>query len=237
MKTSTFLLIAVVFTFVIALTVYNFTLRASYLKGDYKNPFYGLMYTEIPTASKVKIESSNGFQLRIIKGQKDGIYFSERAKGHFTFTVKQNSLQLGLTEESKSKGFIIYSDDLILVRSALNELQLSPYYNSENNSHDYPTGRVNISGFVQPAMHIETGTGSIVSLDSLQIGELTVRIGHEEGGKGGLTIEQGKYKSAQFNVLGKSSLQLFNPEIIKTSYNLSKAASVTLNGKALNDIK
>jgi hypothetical protein len=237
MKTSTFLIISVIAIFMISLTAYNFTLKASYLKGDYKNPFYGLSFTPLNQTTSLRVNSANNFQIQIIRGKKDGIYFSERAKGHYLYKVENNVLTLDLTPESRKNGFMIYNDDIIIIASKLDTMLLRPNYDSnEFNPYDL-TGRVEIRGFTQKSMQLDLGTGSIVSLDSLEIGSLKALIGSTSDKPSELNLQSGKYDAAVFDIPGKGAIKLLNSDIVKTEYRLSKEATVTLNGKALKSFK
>ena len=237
MKTSTILIISVIIIFLISLTAYNITLRASYLNGDYKNPFYGLKCTPLNPVKDLKIESSNSFQIRVIKGEKNAIYFSERADGHYIYRLDKELLSIDLSPESKKKNFTIYSDDIIVVLSKLESLTLKPDYSSKDGNTNNLSGRIDINGFNQDAMYLNLGTGSIVSLDSLGIEKLTALVGTAGDKPAELSLKAGKYQSARFEILGKGMLELLDADIVRTEYHLSNSASVKLNGQALKDIK
>lgn len=237
MKTSTMLLIASVAIILISLTAYNFTLRASYLNGDYKNPYYGLTFNPLREINGLHLASANSFQLRIIQGKKQGMYVSERVKGRFTYQIVDGKIRMDLTKNSRDGGFNIYEDDLILVLSRLDTLELEPYYKTKEGQDRYLSGRISIKGFNQEGMFLNLGTGSMVSMDSLKIGKLRALVGNEGAGLSKLSIREGVYQSVFFDVPGAGSLELLNPEITKSVYSLSKNASVTLNGKALKNIR
>jgi hypothetical protein len=237
MKTSTILLISAIVIIMISLTAYNFTLRASYLNGDYKNPYYGLAFNPVKKISNLHVGSANNFQLRIIQGEKQGLYVSERANGRFTYKLIKDKMLIDLTEDAKKDDFMIYEDDLILVLSKLDTLDLAPYYKTKEEQGRYLSGRINIKGFIQEEMVLNIGPGSIVSMDSLKVGKLKAVIGNEGDGRSELSVHQGIYQSAVFEIPGAGSLELLNPEITKSEYSLSKNASVTLNGKALKNMR
>ena len=237
MKTSTILLVCAVVIIVTSLTAYNFTLRASFLSGDYKNPYYGLSFNPVKQISSVRLSSSNNFQLQVVQGKKEGLYFSDRVKGRFVFSTVGNRILIDLTEESKKSGFTVYGDDMILVLSRMDSLILKPYFKVGDEQQRHLSGSINVKGFAQPSMTLDLGTGSAVSMDSLKIENLRALIGNNGDGPSELALYQGVYGAAIFDIPGKGTLQLLNPEITKSEYRLSKTASVTLNGRALKHMQ
>jgi hypothetical protein len=53
----------------ISLTAYNFTLRASYLNGDYKNPYYGLAFNPVKKISNLHVGSATIFNSALFRGK------------------------------------------------------------------------------------------------------------------------------------------------------------------------
>lgn len=238
MKNSTIMIISAIAIILISLTAYNFNLRASYRNGDYKNPFYGLDYNAIGNTSKVELNCSNNIQCQIRQGKKNGIYLSERAKGKVCWSIENGILKINLTDAAKKSDFMVYNDDMIIVLPSLEHFGAKPYFSSEAAEQvGRLYGKVTISGFKQDLMAVDLGAFSSVVLDSLYVGKLSASIGLKGKKHSRLSLNSGTFGTAVFGIPGGGSLELFDPQITKTEYHISRQATVILNGKPLQAIE
>ncbi|CAH0264608.1 MULTISPECIES: hypothetical protein [unclassified Pedobacter] len=238
MKNSNIMIISAIAIILISLTVYNFTLRASYRNGDYKNPFYGLNYNPVNSVSQIELNSSNKIACYIRQGKKSGIYLSDRAKDKVIWSVGQDGLKIDLTDEAKRADFVVYDDDLVIVLNNLVRISTKPYFRTgEKWEQGRLFGHIGISGFREDSMDIDLGASSSAVLDSISVGRLNASIGEQGKGVSSLQLHAGIFDKAVFKIPGAGKLELLDPQITKSEYHLSNAATVSLNGKSLQIIK
>jgi len=238
MKNSNIMIISAIAIILISLTVYNFTLKASYRNGDYKNPFYGLSYNQIKKVSKIELDCSNKITCYIRQGKNSGIYLSARAKDKVIWSVEQGSLKIDLSDEAKRVDFMVYNDDLVIVLNNLERISTKPYFRTgEKWEHARLSGQIGISGFRQDSMDVDLGISSSAVLDSISVGSLHALIGVHGKGVSSLQLHSGTFGKAVFKIPGSGKLELLDPKITKSEYHLSNEATVTLNGKSLRIIE
>ncbi|MGA9652147.1 hypothetical protein, partial [Pedobacter sp.] len=105
---------------------------------------------------------------------------------------------------------MIYNDDIIIILSKLDTMLLRPNYESNDLNPYNLTGAMEIKGFTQKSMQLDLGTGSMVSLDSLKIGNLNALIGSASDKPSELNLQSGKYDAAVFDIPGKGTIKLIN---------------------------
>lgn len=239
MKTSTMFIIAAVVATFIGLTAYNFSLKASFLKGDYKNPYYGLTFNAVKDVNEVELQSANRMTIRIEKGKTPGLWLRDRLKGNLVWTKNGNTIKIDLTKTAKDDGFQIWDNELILIMPSTVKLTSRAYHkDKEEEKRPNSSGRINISGFQQDAMELDLGKYTNAFLDKLKVGKLNAMIGNKDKGNASLVITSAnQIGTAAFDIPGEGSLDLMDPNITKTQYSISDKATVSLNGKALQAIK
>lgn len=232
------MIISAIAIILISLTVYNFTLKASYRNGDYKNPFYGLSYNPIKNVSQIELNSSNKIACDIRQGKKSGIYLSTRAKDKVIWSVEKEGLKIDLTDEAKRADFVVYDDDLVIVLNNLERISAKPYFRTgEKWEQGRLFGHIGISGFRQDSIDVDLGISSSAVLDSISVGNLNASIGAHGKGVSSLQLHSGTFGKAVFKIPGSGKLELLDPKITKSEYHLSNEATVSLNGKSLRIIE
>lgn len=239
MKTSTMFIIAAVVATFIGLTAYNFSLKASFLKGDYKNPYYGLTFNQVQDVNRVELLSANRITIRIQQGKTAGLWLRDRLKGNLVWTKNGNTIKIDLTKEAKDNGFQIWDNELILVMPNTVKLTSRAYHkDKEEEKRANISGSINISGFQQDSMQLDLGRYTRTFLDKLKVNKLNALIGNKEQGNASLVLSSAnQINTAAFDIPGSGSLDLMDPNITKTHYTISDQATVSLNGKALQAIK
>jgi len=239
MKTSTMFIVAAVVATFIGLTAYNFTLKASFLKGDYKNPFNGLTFNSVKDVNEVELQSANRITIRIQQGKTTGLWLRDRLKGNLVWTKDGNTLKINLTKAAKDGGFQIWDNELILIIPTATKLTSRAYHkDKEEEKRANISGGINISGFEQEAMQLDLGKYTSAFLDKIKVDKLNAQIGNKDQGRASLVISSAnQITTADFNIPGEGSLDLMDPNITKTHYTLSDKATVSLNGRALQAIK
>jgi len=237
MRTSTILIITAVIITLICLAAYNFNLKASFLSGDYKNPFYGLEYNTVKNINTLHVESANKIAIAVQPGKTEGLWVRDRVKGKLVWTKEGNALKIDLTKEAKESDFQVNSGEIILITPNIYKVVAHPYIEKENHGGRNYQGYIGISGFSQDSLALDLGSAMYVNLDKMQLLTLNAVIGDQKNGNTNLVLSSAnEIRSAIFNIPGESKLDLQSPSIVKTSYILSNKATVSLNGKALQPL-
>jgi hypothetical protein len=236
MKTSTIMIIAAVLVTFASLTAFNIDVKKIYQSGAYKSRFRGMDFTDLKGVDNINIQSADRMTIRIEQGDKEGIYITGDAKNNVIPSIKANTLTLDLSAESKSTGYRSWSDIIITTKN-IATLNLGSS-NVNDPGKGYKEGDVSLKGFKLNNLDLTIGKFVNVSLEGISINTLKAQVGNEKDGRAKLSISSDtEINSAQFDVPGASTLELYNPKLVKAVYNLTDSATVTLSGKVVNIIK
>lgn len=237
MKLSTIFIITAIIITLICLAVFNFDLKASFLRGDYKNPFYGLEYNAVKQTNSLEIAAANKISIRVEQGKKEGLWLADRIKGKLVWSKEGNVLKIDLTAEAKEGDFEVYGHELILVTQNISKIITHPYFEKAYPNKLRYQGNVSIYGFQQDSLTLDLGPSIFAYLDKMKLSVLNAVIGDQKLGNSNLTLSnRNEIRSASFNIPGESSLELQNPSIIKTNYTVTDKATVSLSGKVVQPL-
>lgn len=235
MKTSSILILAAVAVTVLAITAFNLHQKGIYDKGEWRKRFYGMEFIAMKNISEINLPDADKFNLIIEKGEKEGMYLYPESKEHVQWSQQGNNLKLEVTKQSK-EGAPFRNRDLVLILKNINYLKTRQYVPIKFQK-SYGPGEITISGFKTGSLKLDIGNRSNVVIDKTELDSLQASIGEAEGDSRLSIKKDNKINTAIFNIPGKSDLTLMNPNIVKTSYQLSDQATVTLNGQALQVLK
>lgn len=239
MKLSTIFIIATAVVSLGMLTAYNFSLKASYQKGGYKNRFNEMEFSQAKGLKEVRINSANRLVINVEKGAKEGLWISNRIKGLVKVGQAGTTLTIDLTDEAREKGFRTNEGDIILFSNSLNIINTASSFTKEQHAQKrfYDNGRIRVKGLTGDLLDLRLGKFTSIHMDEVKLATLKARVG-EAGMEGAsLTVDAlNQIGFADLSVLGRSTIELLNPKIVKTHYNLSDSATVTLSGEVLRGI-
>ena len=237
MKIST-ILITIGFLFTIGcLTAFNYGMKESYLAGTYKSRFKDMDFTPAKGIENIDLQSANLLGAEIEYGEKEGIWINKGVKDHLMLKVKQHTLTLDLTANSKMDGFKVWGNDIVIVIKTLNSVVAAPYFKNKSFEVMFDQG-TSLKGFHQDHLDLQIGQFVSMTLNDLQLNTLNASVGDKLKGGAKLVLSSDiKINNAIVNVPGASSLLLLDPEIKNASYNLSDSATVSLFGKTVKMIK
>jgi hypothetical protein len=240
MKLSTIFIIATAVVSLGMLTAYNFSLKASYQKGGYKDRFNEMEFSSVKGLTAVQINAANKFAINIEKGEKEGLWIRDRIKNFVKVSRVGATLTIDLTDEGKGRNFNTNSDDIILFSNTLNDVSTVPYFTKQEHAEGWRHngGDIRIKGLKVDSLNLQIGKFTSIYMSYVKTGTLTAIVGEVGIEEGSLTIDSSnEIAFADLSVSGKSAILLLNPKIVKTRYNLSDSATVTLSGAALEGMK
>jgi len=235
MKTSSILILTAVAITVLAITAFNLNQKSIYNKGEWRKRFYGMEFIAMKNISNIDMPDADKFNLTIERGDKEGLYIDPESKEHVQWSQQGNNFKLEVTKKSK-EGAPFRNRDLVLVLKNINHLKTRQYVPLKFQK-SYDAGEITISGFKTGSLKLDIGNRSNVTINQTELDTLQATIGEKEGDSRLSIGKDNKINSAAFIIPGKSDLTLMNPNIVKTSYQLSDQATVTLNGQALRALK
>ncbi|AOM78293.1 hypothetical protein [Pedobacter steynii] len=240
MKLSTIFIIAAAIISLAMLTAYNFSLKASYQKGGYKDRFNELEFSSIKGLTELHVNAANRFAISIEKGDKEGLWIRDQVKGLVNVSQVGNALTIDLTNEAKERGFHTKDGDIILFSNSLNTINTAPYFTKEQKEKEwfYNHGEIRVKDLSGELLDLRLGKFTSVYMDHVKVNTLKARVGEAGFADAFLTVDSSNQIAfADLSIPGRSTIVLLNPKIVKTHYNLSDSATVTLNGSMLKGIR
>lgn len=230
------MIIAAVLITLGSLTAFNIDVKKVYLTGAYKSRFRGMEFTALKDVEQIDIQGANRMTVKIERGNKEGIWINESAKGKVLAAVNQHKLKLELSAQSEADGYRPWNE-IIIVTKNLSQLNLASYLR-KGEDNGYNEGDVTISGYTAKQFDVQVSKSVNVFINQMNITSLNAAIGSQNEGEAELTLSSDtKVEAARFNIPGAGNLTLHNPSITKVVYNLSDSATVTLSGKVVRMIR
>jgi len=235
MKTSTTLIVATAFVMLAGLITYNFDLKSSFLRGDYKNRFYGMEFTSCKDIRNIQVGTANKLSVIVEQGAKEGVWIKTKQKDQIKWSSVGSLLKIDINREEGDEKMRFSNDDVIVISKSLEKVTTESYFDSDDQQQFYSIyGETTINGFHQDSLEVVMDKFTKVSLNKLKLNRLDATIGDQLKGKAELMItSENTITNANFKIPGESFLNLLNPEFVKTNYQLSDKANVQLNGKLL----
>lgn len=239
MKLSTIFIIAAVIVSLAMLTAYNFSLKASYQKGGYKDRFNELEFSNVKELTELQVNCANRFNINVERGPKEGLWIRAKVRKLVKVTQVAGRLTIDMTDEAKELGFNTSDGDIILFSNSLNTINTTSYFNKEQMEKKwfYNSGEIRVKGLAGDLLNLGIGKFTTIYMDGVKLATLKARVG-EAGSEGAtLTVDAANQIAfADFSLPGKNKIELLNPKIVKTHYNLSDSATVTLSGEMVRGI-
>lgn len=236
MKTSTILILSAIAVVFISLTAFNFNLKASFAEGNYKNRFYGLEFIPIKNINEIDVMNGNRTSFTIEQGDREGIWVAKGDREEITWKQIGDTLQIGLSAKNDESRSYVYLNNMTVIVNKPNKISIHAGSNN-NNEMQWNNGSITIKGLKQEQFDLHADNYTSVILTGSQLNQLKSTIGMKGPGASALELAKDNViQSADFKVEGESALKLNSPRIIKTNYQLSDQATVTLNGKALKTL-
>lgn len=242
MKTSNKLLIAVTTLLIGYLVVYNLSLRAEYLKGDYKSRFYEMKRINIKDFNAIENNVGDVFRVQVEHDPKFGIWVDQYAQDDILFTKKGKTLQINY----KTKKDYNTSCKVIIICPLLDSIATTT---SDIHIYTLWDAITIVSGFNQALMKVKVNNLTKLWLSKNNLIQLNAYVDgvHESntietdnGLNNGLTIANSnhiKIANLEAKGSGKGRIKLLKPTIDKINYQLSDSAEVTISGKLLHILK
>lgn len=222
MKTSNKLLIAMALIIISYCVADAIALKAEYLKGDFKKPYYGMKPVHIDNFSAINNNAVSAINLTIEYGDKYAIWVDDKLADDLVFTLNNNVLNISRKIIAKPD----YPHNVHVICPRIDRLTCG-VKTAETLIHYTTTV---IRNFKQDSLYIQLNNNSALNFQSNVIGFLNASVKF-----GNLNINaENVIGMAKFEVLNQSELTIENASIENATYKCSENAKVSLIGKALN---
>lgn len=239
MKTSNKLFIATILFIIISMITYDFALRAEYLKGTYKSPFYGFeKITAFKGFSTIDNRAANLISVKIQQGNNSGIWVRNNLKDRISISNKGTTLVIDVADK-KSPSLSPYENSITIICPWVDQLITSPFsvQKGKDESDYYSSGTITLAGFKQQNLTLNISKAVSLILEKNKIDYLQALVGDSLSDNAQLIINSNnQINFATIKVAGKNSLEIQNPQIVKPDFNIADSAKVILGGRFLNQL-
>lgn len=243
MKTSSKLFITAILIIIGSMITYDVALRAEYCKGTYKSRFYGFKkITDTKAFTTLDNRAANLVTVHVEQGEHFGIWMMNDLKDYISISHNGTVLVIDVIDKKSPyiKPYInIYKNRIIIISPAVNKIITTPFFAlKENEEGNYSIGSTTLFGFNQKELELHINKSTRLDLDKNKIDFLKAYVGDSSTHHANLTIRSNnQINNAEIKVKGMNGLNLENPKITKSSFNISDSAQVNLSGSFLNQIK
>lgn len=241
MKTSTKILIAVFVIYAIGLGVYDFKLKAEYVKGDYTDPYRDYIKFNFKDFDEVEVNASTVANVKLVQGPFK-VMATPLVMDFLKITKEHHKLIINVVFPNQyrgiSEGYPVY-----VSCPRLSSFSANAYYKAGNTDvtdtlardlHWRPTF---ISGFTTDSLDITENYASNVVLENNTIKNLDATVGLSNKSGSALTIGQhNEFAKTNINVLNKSSLVIKSTGNSNINYRLADSASLIVNGAVVKHL-
>ena len=238
MKASNKLLVVITIVVVAYLVVFDAGLKAEYLKGDFKSPFFGMEQLPIKDFSSIDHQAANIIDASIEKGPKFTIWLRNDLKDKVQIVKQGKTLVIKYIGPDERN--INYSAGIKITCPQLDNVTTKAYI-----PKSWGKDRINVFqedidviGFDQQKMTVNASPLTQIELKNNKLESMEATVGDNSNDIGGLNVHSNNHiKFANIKVLGNSELKMTNPDITTLEHNFSDNASLILTGKAIRLLK
>ncbi|MCC8425799.1 hypothetical protein [Mucilaginibacter sp. UR6-11] len=237
MKKSTKIFIAAILVLLASLAIHDLGLRAAYLKGDYKKPYYGFEQLDLSAFDRIQLDAATAANLKIEQGPFQ-VRVNPQAKGFLRLKQENGTLHISAEFPEHYQG--VNAPYVVYVRCPeLQVLKVNARYTfaghpvTDTSARDPDWKPTLVSGFKADSLYIEEDFAANVRLENNQLRQLHVVAGVSRHAGSALTIGAG-------NIINKADLDIRNYSLLRlqgithgtTNYKLADGAHLAMDGLA-----
>lgn len=240
MKTSNILFTTAILFFLSYLVIFDFGLKSQYHSikkmglANYEKAhrFDDFKKVKVGSFKNIDLKVSNLVNVRIEYGEQEAVYILNYLSGAIQIDNKTNHLFVYINKNWKGNYFANQEFAVIIITKKIDKLTTLKVPEKRG----FESYRNEVSGFTQDSMSLSLSDSTKVDLTNNTIGSLEAKVGNGLAGGDFYVADNNKIKSMKIFAQGKSTVQLFNSDIIYLENHLSDSAKVTLKGNVLKGI-
>ncbi|HWZ36354.1 MAG TPA: hypothetical protein VNW51_09355 [Mucilaginibacter sp.] len=237
MKKSTKIFTVAILVLLACLAMYDFSLRAVYLKGDYKEPYYGFERRDFKSFDRIELDAATAANLKIEQGPFE--VRSNPLASRF-LKIKQRNGTLHIAAEFPEHYLGLNAPYAIYVRCPdLKMLKVNARYTfashpvTDTLARDLNWKPTLITGFKTDTLRIEEDYAANVRLENNQINKLNVVAGLSRHAGSAISIGNGNtIGKASFDIRNYGQLRLQATTSGTNDYRIADGAHLYIDGAA-----
>lgn len=235
MKKSNSLLGAALVFFLACLVAFNFSMKAEYETGNYKDRYRAYATLPFKGFEAIEVNGAHRISVRISKGAHN-VRVHEKAKEYLQ--IRQVGSKLVIEVEQKNENDRFYGEVLVAL-PVLTSLSTSSRYTmagkpKQHLASAYFYNSISVEGFMQDSLQIQQDHATAIELGHNVLATLNVVAGSTPGSSSKLSIwKTNQIQAATLAIRNKSTLVLDNIMIPSINYQFSDSAQANFTGAAL----
>jgi len=241
MKTSTRILMVTLAVLIISLVVYDLSLKAEYLKGDYTNIYHDYNRLDYSGFDEIELNSSTAVNIILVQGpfkvlahpnSEDFLHVSKQGKrlvinaafpDHYKMIIASHVLYISCPKLSLLKMDARYTmHDTPVTDTVVRDLR---WYSTL------------ITGFSLDSLRLQADNASNLVLENNRINTLNGIIGKSNNSRSVLTIgSNNKFAKSSLDICNKSQLIIKGSTSPNLNYHLADSATLVVNGAAVKHL-
>jgi len=237
MKKSTKIFIAAILVLLATLAVHDLGLRAAYLKGDYKEPYYGFEHRTFKSFDRIELDAATAVNLKIEQGPFE-VRTNPLASGFLKMKQENGNLQIRVEFPEHYQGlgapYAIYirCPDLKLLKVNA-RYTFGGHPTTDTVARDLNWKPTLITGFKTDSLRIEEDYAANVRLENNQINKLNVVAGISRHAGSAISIGDGNHiGNASFDIRNYGQLRLQADTHGTSVYQIADGAHLYIDGVA-----
>jgi hypothetical protein len=221
---------------VISVGIYDFQLRAEYLKGDYKNPYKGFVNLNFRNFKVIELGSSTAINIMLVKGpfkvlaDPDAMEFMKIEQHHDSLLIRA-AFKDNFHNVHSTHVIYIACPELTSFAADAKYTAFDTQVTDTIASADFQWRPTTISGFSGGKLNINADHAANVFLKNNKFNILNAVVGNSNGSVSNLTIETGnQFGKTNLDIRNKSRLWIRDDSLSSINYKLADSAKLILNG-------
>lgn len=238
MKTSNKLLLTAILIIIVSMVAYDLALRAEYRKGTYKSRFYGMEKVGFKGFKNIDNRVANLIDIHIEHGDNFGVWVNNDMKDRIKIT--QNGAELVIdTAIRNSTGSNNFYGKIVITCPSLDKVTTSSVFFKKAGERYYDNEATTaLKGFDEQNLTLIINKSTHLNLDKSKIKRLDAIVGDSLSQHAYLFIgSSNQIEDAIISVPGKNVLNIENPKIVKSTFNISDSANISLGGSILKQLR
>jgi hypothetical protein len=236
MKTSNKFLLTAVLLLVISVGIYDFQLKANYLKGDYKNPYNGFVTLNYKNFKVIDLGSSTAVNVMLVKGpfkvlaDPDAMDFLKLEQRHDSLFIHA-AFKDNFHNVRSAQILYISCPELKAFLADAKHITAGNQITDTIGSEDFKWRPSIISGFSGDKLNITLDHAATILLKNNKFNNLNAITGISNGSASNLAIEAGnQFEKTNLDIRNKSRLWIKNDSLSNINYKLADSAKLIMNG-------
>ncbi|MGN8071015.1 hypothetical protein [Mucilaginibacter sp. 22184] len=235
MRTSVKILIAATVLVIVTLGIYDFQLKAEYLRGDFKNPFRDYIATDFSDFDSIDLHSASAINLMVLRGPYK-VTIEPTAMDFVKITKRGRTLVFDASYKDHYRN--INSEYVVFVSCPdLKAFTTDTRYTAgdlkvtDSVSNDFNWKYSRITGFDADSLRLIALHAANVMLENNRINSVLLTAGAQPGAGAMITLGEGnRFKSAFLDIQHKSTLRILSPAGNHITYQIADSARLLVTG-------